>query len=62
VPQREALDAAVRLVNEFDEFPSFLAAAIAHESSIGVKAQTGRNSLRSGRYLSVFMSVLPKGE
>jgi hypothetical protein len=35
VPQREALDPAVRFVNEFDNFASFLAAAIAHEPSIG---------------------------
>jgi hypothetical protein len=35
VAPRKALDAAVRFVNEFDEFASFLAAAIAHESSIG---------------------------
>jgi hypothetical protein len=35
VPQREALDPAIRFVNDFDKFPSFLSAAIAHKPSIG---------------------------
>jgi hypothetical protein len=59
VAQREALDAAVRFVDEFDEFARFFSAAIAHEFSIGEgTANIGTRDM--GLYLSVFMSVLPK--